>query len=257
MFESFDESTFQALESIPSATPVSDTPADALHRTARETVSECKEVQGYSIEQIMSICSIARRTAFKYATEVVQTWFWLPEYEFRVNGVYSEFALSELKRRKALGTPENYRSVVHSENEAAIAAYQSKQQPTAQAANTEVVEEPTAGTLARIQQDRYVVPSYGSDRLAKAQERRNNQRSSLTNTRERVRQALLNLATQTAEDKSADELDREARHEEIYEESYAEALEELQIKNAAKRDAVADWEEFKRQAMGKGQTPNN
>ncbi|HEY9607656.1 MAG TPA: hypothetical protein V6C85_39085 [Allocoleopsis sp.] len=64
----------------------------------------------------MSICSIARRTAFKYASEVIQTWFWLPEYEFRVNGVYSEFALTELKRRKALGTLDNYRDVVHREN---------------------------------------------------------------------------------------------------------------------------------------------
>lgn len=60
---------------------------------------------------------------------MVQTWFWIPEYEFRVNGLYSELAVSELKRRKALGTPENYRSVVHSENADVIAAYQSKQQP--------------------------------------------------------------------------------------------------------------------------------
>lgn len=256
MFESFDESMFQASEPTPSATPVQ----DALHRTLQGTVQEsvpkCKEVQGYSIEQIMSICSIARRTAFKYASEVIQTWFWLPEYEFRVSGIYSEFALTELKRRKALGTLDNYRGVIHSENAEAIADYQSKQQSTAQVADTEVVDEPTAGTLARIQQDRYMVSNYGSDRLAKAQERRNNQSSSLANTRERVRQAFLGLATQMAENASADELEKQTRHEEIYEESYAEALEEMQIKNAAKRDAVADWEAFSRQAMGKAHTPN-
>lgn len=56
MFESFDEFTFQGIEPIPSATPVLDT----LQGAVQGTVSECKDVQGYSIEQIMSICSIAR-----------------------------------------------------------------------------------------------------------------------------------------------------------------------------------------------------
>jgi hypothetical protein len=96
-----------------------------------------------------------------------------------------------------------------------------------------------------------MVPNFRSDRLAKAQERSNNQRSSLTNTRDRVRQALLGLATQTAEDTVADSLEKQAEREAIYEEAYADGLEELQIRHAAKRDAAADWEAFKAQAMGK------
>lgn len=247
MFESFEESRFQASEPTPSAIPV----LDAMQSTVQDTVSECEEVQGYSIERVMTICSIARRTAFKYAAEILEVWFWVPEYEFRVNGVYSELALAEIKRRKALGNLENYRSVVHGENTEVIALHQ-QQQPTEQT----VTVDPPVSAIARIQQDRYVVPNFGSDRLAKAQERSNNQRSSLTNTRERVRQALLGLATQTAEDTVAGSLDKQSEREAIYEEAYADGLEELQIRHAAKRDAAADWEAFKAQAMGKPPTGN-
>lgn len=129
MFESFDESVFQSIDPSPSATPV----PDAIQGTLQSTASECNEMQGYSIEQVMTICSIARRTAFKYAAEVLEVWFWLPDYEFRINGIYSEFALSELKRRKALGNLENYRSVVHGENAEAIALSKTAQQPQPEA----------------------------------------------------------------------------------------------------------------------------
>jgi hypothetical protein len=98
MFEFSNEYTFQASEPSPSASSV----RDALQGTMQGTASECSEVQGYSVEQIMDKCSIARRTAFKYAAEVLEVWFWLPEYKFRINGVYSTLALAELKRRKAL-----------------------------------------------------------------------------------------------------------------------------------------------------------
>ncbi len=124
MFESFDESTFQATEVTSSATPAQE--------TLQSTASDCNEVLSYSVEQVMTICSIARRTAFKYAAEVLEVWFWLPEYEFRISGIYSEFALSELKRRKALGNLENYRSVVHGENAEAIANWKTSQQPKQQ-----------------------------------------------------------------------------------------------------------------------------
>jgi hypothetical protein len=128
MAKEIDLSMFEATTSSLSASLMQDT----LQGTMQGTASECNEVQGYSIEQVMTICSIARRTAFKYASEVIQTWYWLPEYEFRVNGVYSEFALAELKRRKSLGTPENYRVVVHQENAEAIENWKASQLPKPQ-----------------------------------------------------------------------------------------------------------------------------
>jgi hypothetical protein len=129
MAKETDLSTFEATSSPSSASSMQDTMQDAMQGTMQGTVSECNEVQEYSIEQIMSYCSIARRTAFKYAAEILEVWYWLPEYEFRVNGIYSEFALAELKKRKSLGTPENYRQVVHQENAEAIANWKTSQLP--------------------------------------------------------------------------------------------------------------------------------
>jgi hypothetical protein len=128
MFESFDRATFQPFEPTSNTTPVQ----NALPSTLQSTASDCNQVPSYSIEQIMTICSIARRTAFKYAAEILETWYWLPEYEFRINGAYSELALLELKRRKALGTLDNYRSVVCRENAEAIANWKASQQPKQQ-----------------------------------------------------------------------------------------------------------------------------
>jgi hypothetical protein len=125
MAKDIEASVFEVTDSIPDATPV----PDAMQGTMQSTASGCNEVQRYSMEQVMSICSIARRTAFKYAAEILGVWYWLPEYKFRVNGVYSEFALGELKRRKALGNLENYQSVVHSENTDMIALWKASQQP--------------------------------------------------------------------------------------------------------------------------------
>ena len=66
----------------------------ALHSDAQE---------GYSIEQITSLCGVARRTAFKYANDLLKIWHWLPEREFRVNARYTEFALTEMQRLKQMG----------------------------------------------------------------------------------------------------------------------------------------------------------
>jgi len=125
MAKETDSSTFKATSSPSSASSMQDT----LQGTMQGTVSDCNEGQGYSIDQVMSTCSIARRTAFKYAAEILEVWYWLPEYKFRVNGIYSKFALAELKKRKSLGTPENYRQVTHQENAKAIAEWKASQLP--------------------------------------------------------------------------------------------------------------------------------
>jgi hypothetical protein len=206
MFESLDKHAFYATEVISSATPVQDVLQDTVQGTLQDTASECSEVQGYSIDQIMTICSVARRTAFKYAAEVVQTWFWLPEYEFRVNGVYSELALRELKRRKALGTLDNYRDVIHRENAEAIASCEvsqlSQQQPT----------EPTAktSTLARfVEPD--TSPFSGLSISTKATDKREVLQAELVETEAEVDadfEAFMSLSTElVTQDEAAEEAD--------------------------------------------------
>ena len=134
MFESPVESRFEATDPIPSASAVSN--------TLQGTALECNKMQGYSVEQIMTNCSIARRTAFKYAAEILEVWFWEPEYKFRVNGIYSELALAELKRRKALGTLDNYQRVVEGENADAIAQWKASHLPKPQPQSEETVIPP-------------------------------------------------------------------------------------------------------------------
>ncbi len=263
MAKEIDSSAFEASELLTSASPVQDTLPDALHSTVHESASECIEVQGYSIEKIMTICNIARRTAFKYASEVLQVWYWKPETDFRVSGFYSELALSEIKRRKGLGTLDAYRGAIHSENEAAIAAYQSRQQPEAaipqagQLATTEVVgEDPTISEITRIRENRYYVPDSGSNRLARAQETRQTQRFNLNDTRQRVQQAFLGLAVQTHENQQATEIEREADKEQLFEKTYANELERIQVENAAREAARADYAAFQEQVrMGNAHVP--
>lgn len=219
--------------------------------TATETRHTAKAeaiLPPYTGKKIQDSLGISERTFYRYLAEIKDAWFWLSEATFREGKGYSSLTLEQMERRNSLSSKDEYVALIHGENAKVIALYQQTEpQPIEQT----VTVDPPVSAITRIQQDRYMVPNFGSDRLAKAQERSNNQRSSLTNTQERVRQALLGLATQTAEDTIAGSLDKQSEREAIYEEAYADGLEELQIRHAAKRDAAADWESFKAQAMGK------
>jgi hypothetical protein len=187
------------------------------------------------------------RTVRDLVAKVREAYHWLDETQFKRGDKFTQFTFDQIKGMKESGlTQKQWIAQIQKQAPKPI------EQPTEQAVRID----PPVSALTRIQSDRYMVPNFGSDRLAKAQERSNNQRSSLTNTRDRVRQALLGLATQTAEDTVADSLEKQAEREAIYEEAYADGLEELQIRHAAKRDAVADWEAFKAQAMGKPPVEN-
>lgn len=208
MFEFSNEYTFQASEPSPSASSV----RDALQGTMQGTASECSEVQGYSVEQIMDKCSIARRTAFKYAAEVLEVWFWLPEYEFRINGVYSTLALAELKRRKALGSLENYRNVVHRENGKAIATYQQEKQPTQppttkQPIEAEILDESPAPMI-------HVPDVQGLSRLDLARSHQSEVQRRLSQTLEEFKQWDDTLNAEIAANKEATVIEGQASFDE-------------------------------------------
>lgn len=263
MFERIDESTFQASEPTPSASPVQGTLHDALHDTVQDTASECSEVKGYSIEQVMSICSVARRTAFKYAAEVVQTWYWLPEYEIRVNGIYTEFALAELKRRKSLGNLDNYRSVVHSENQAAIAQFKASQLPVTEPAVepegelAKVVPVEVVAGLSTLQENLYKVDEFGSSRLALANERLNQTGQNLNLTLDQTREAMRNLAMQQYQSSQADEVERRERLNREYLTAYQEELALIQARNMAREDARMQAQAMEQAIKGKAQAPSD
>jgi len=208
MFEFSDEYTSQASEPSPSTSSV----RDAVQGTMQGTVSECSEVQGYSVEQIMDKCSIARRTAFKYAAEVLEVWFWLPDYEFRVNGVYSTLALAELKRRKALGSLENYRSVVHRENGEAIATYQQQKQPTQQPTTKQPIE---AEILDESPAPMIHVPEVqGLSRLDLARKRQSEVQNRLSQTLEEFKEWDEALQAEITANQQATEVEGQANFDE-------------------------------------------
>lgn len=256
MAKEIDLTTFQASIDSTSASPVYDALQGTVQGECIHTPTECNAQQqsaSYSIEQIASICGVARRTAFKYAAEVIEVHHWLKEADFRINGAYNQFALDEIKSRKSYLKFEEYRQAVHDSNADKFQTTDTTQ-PASALAKPEILSQPSPVTaLDRIRSDRYNVPEFGSNRLANAQQRANTQRFSLEDTRNRTLQAFMNLAIQTAEELTAEELERQARLEQVYQDSYTETLEELQIKNAAKQDAVTDYSILKQQVMGNAQ----
>ncbi len=214
---------------------------------------------------------------FKTTDRSIQNWYgivataynWLPESELKTgtgkNTRYTSLCIAkmtELKAARDAGqTANDWIASVQQQNAEEIAAHQSQQQPeapqTGQLATTEVVEEePTVSAIARIQQDRYHVPATGSNRLARAQETRQSQRFNLNDTRQRVQQAFLGLAVQTHENEQAKEIEREADKEQTFEEAYADELERIQIENAAREAARADYAAFQEQVrMGNAHAP--
>ena len=90
---------------------------NALDMSAEEKSSECN---GYTIKQIAQELGLSKRSAYKYAKDVVEVWYWLSESEFRSEGIYTQFALDEMLKLKDMKSLEAYRELVHDENAVAI-----------------------------------------------------------------------------------------------------------------------------------------
>jgi hypothetical protein len=248
-----------------------------LRELFRETVPEVRESGDEGKTSMKSAVELAKD--FKTSDRSIQNWYgivttaysWLPEAELKTgtgkNTRYTALCIAkmgELKAARDAGqTANDWIASIQQQNAEAIAAYQSQQQPEApipqagQLATTEVVEdEPTISAIARVRENRYYVPDSGSNRLARAQETRQSQRFNLNDTRQRVQQAFLGLAVQTHENQQAKEIEREADKEQTFEEAYADELERIQIENAARETARADYAAFQKQVrMGNVPAP--
>lgn len=207
------------------------------------------------------------RTVRDLVAKVREAYHWLDEIEFKRGDKFTQFCFDQIKAMKDSGlTQKQWIAEIQklapkpSVEPKAIATYQqptADPQPAGGLIKPEILNQPSPVTaLDRIRCDRYAVSNFGSTRLANAQERAKTQRFNLEDTRDRVRQAFMGLAVQTAEEMTAEELERQSRLEQVYQESYAETLEELQVRNAAKQDAVSDYSVMKQQVMGKVATPD-
>ena len=85
---------------------------NALIESAEEKSSECN---GYTIKQIAQKLGLSKRSAHKYAKDVIDVWYWLPESDFRNEAIYTEFALQQMVNLKASKSLDVYRETVHDE----------------------------------------------------------------------------------------------------------------------------------------------
>ncbi|MBD2208084.1 hypothetical protein H6G33_37485 [Calothrix sp. FACHB-1219] len=65
---------------------------------------------------LAEILGITERTVFKYANRILEAWHWLPESEFRANGIYTQKALDQMQRLKDIGNASEYAQQVAREN---------------------------------------------------------------------------------------------------------------------------------------------
>lgn len=199
MAKEIDLSTFEATTSPSGASPVINTLQGTLHTQCNALEASASSKQGYAIDEVAQLLGIARRTAFKYASEVLEVWFWLAESEFRKAGIYTEFALTELRNRKSFARVDDYRQAVHDANADCI---QTIQQPTEPAVKT--------STLARfVEPD--ASPFSGLSITTKASDKRESLQAELVETEAEVDadfEAFMSLSTElVTQGEAADEAD--------------------------------------------------
>lgn len=68
-------------------------------------------------KKLAELLGTTERTIFKYANRILDAWHWLPESEFRADGIYTDKALDEMRRLKAIGKSSEYAKAVATENQ--------------------------------------------------------------------------------------------------------------------------------------------
>lgn len=68
-------------------------------------------------KKLAELLGTTERTVFKYANRLLEAWHWLPESEFRTDGIYTDKALKEMRRLKAIGKSSEYAKAVAIENQ--------------------------------------------------------------------------------------------------------------------------------------------
>jgi len=199
MSKEIDLSTFEATTLPSSASPLSDTLQDTLHTQCNALEASASSKQGYAIDEVAQILGIARRTAFKYASEVLEVWFWLSEAEFRKTGSYTEFALTELKNRKTFARLDDYRQAVHDANADHLQTIQQQAEPAVKTSTLARFVEPDAS------------PFSGLSISTKATDKREVLQAELVETEAEVDadfEAFMSLSTElVTQDEAAEEAD--------------------------------------------------
>jgi hypothetical protein len=79
--------------------------------------SSLNSTEQYSVKDLANLLETSDRNIYKYANTLLEAWHWLPESEFRANGIYTAKALEEMKRLKSLKNSSEYIQSVARENQ--------------------------------------------------------------------------------------------------------------------------------------------
>jgi len=124
MAKTIDVNEFETIEATKSE--------PALHDALQGTVQgECNaqgdsasmhspQCKGFTIKELAQQLKVAKRTAYKYVKDVIETWYWLSESEFRNEGIYTQFALDEMLKLKSMKSLEAYRELIQDEHAEAV-----------------------------------------------------------------------------------------------------------------------------------------
>ncbi len=222
MAKEIDSSSFETNTVSASARPVTDTLQAQVHTQCNAQQASASSKEGYSIDEVAQNLGVARRTAFKYASEVLEVWDWLDEADFRKTGTYTEFALTELKNRKSFARLDDYRQAVHEANADRI---QAVQQPI----EAELVDESPAGMI-------HVPEVEGLSRLDLARKKQAEVHNRLTQTLEEFKDWDEALNAQITANKEATKIEGEAE--------FDEKVIDLLLKKKAEQDRLKKLEEL-------------
>ena len=124
-------------------------------------------VQTFTATKLAEQLSVSVRSIYGYANRLLEAWHWLPESEFRNNGIYTSKALIEMRRLKDIGNASEYVLAVARENH--------KPQQTAIKATAAIVParqtEALETKLATIQKNTTALNISVQDRIATIKER--------------------------------------------------------------------------------------
>lgn len=72
--------------------------------------------QTFTANELAERLSVSVRSVYGYANRILEAWHWLPESEFRSNGIYTRRALEAMQELKSCKNASEYASKVAREN---------------------------------------------------------------------------------------------------------------------------------------------
>lgn len=84
--------------------------------TTEFTTEATATTEPFSAKQLSSVLSVSERTVFNYANKLIDLWAWLPESDFRTDGLYTQKALDEMLKLKEFKNFQEYASQVMGAN---------------------------------------------------------------------------------------------------------------------------------------------